>query len=56
MKKESKNVNINFDLDTGFWNVRNNGEIIAQGRGLDSVSEFQRDNKFDKPMKMHWRG
>ena len=36
MKKETKNINARYDYDTGKWAIRDNGEILAQGQGIEA--------------------
>ena len=32
----TKNINARYNCDTGEWAIRNNGEVIAKGQGLDA--------------------
>jgi hypothetical protein len=34
MKKTTKNINANYNLGTGKWYIRDNGEVLAEGTGL----------------------
>ena len=36
MKKTTKYINARYDFGTGFWAIRDNGEVLAEGKGLDA--------------------
>ena len=36
MKKETKNINARYDIDTGKWTIRNNGEVLNEGQGIEN--------------------
>lgn len=40
---KTKNMNVNFHMSTGEWNARDNGKIIAKGRGITSAALFQKE-------------
>ena len=33
MTKTTKNINARYSYDTGVWTIRDNGEVIAEGKG-----------------------
>ena len=53
---ETKNMNINFDMDTGYWTARNNGEVIGEGKGIVSAALFEKKWKENntKPVKFKY--
>lgn len=53
----TKYININYNFATGKWTARDNGEIIAQGEGIHSASQCERELKAEnrKPVKFHWK-
>ena len=55
--KTSKSININYNFATGSWKARDNGEIIAQGQGIDSAARFEKKIKetASKPVKFNWK-
>lgn len=41
MKKITKNINGTYDMDTGRWFYRNNGEVIAKGQGIVAYGQAE---------------
>jgi hypothetical protein len=37
--KETKNINARYDFNTGKWAIRDNGEILKEGKGLVAYGE-----------------
>lgn len=56
--KTTKNINANYNMTTGLWAIRDNGQVLRQGRGIDSYGEALREVKATatKAVKesMHW--
>ena len=52
MNKETKNINVVYK-DNGKWVVRNNGNIIAEGQGINEMHETVNEIKktATKPVK-----
>ena len=55
--KTTKAININYNFATGKWTARDNGEIIAEGYGIDSAAACERSLKATatKPVRFHWK-
>ena len=34
--KETKTINARYNEDTGFWAIRDNGEVLAEGQGIEN--------------------
>jgi hypothetical protein len=43
--KATKNINARYDYDTGKWAIRDNGEILAQGQGIEAYCEAVKEIK-----------
>ena len=45
MTKTTKNINARYNYDTGMWTIRDNGEVVAEGKGyldyIDAVKEVK---------------
>lgn len=37
--KNTKNINARYNIETGLWTIRDNGEILKEGQGLDAYCE-----------------
>jgi hypothetical protein len=37
--KTTKNINARYNMDTGYWAIRDNGQVIAEGQGIIEYSE-----------------
>ena len=37
--KITKNINATYNMDTGYWTIRDNGQVLAQGRCIDPYFE-----------------
>lgn len=37
--KTTKNINAIYNIDTGAWTIRDNGQVIAEGQGVDTYAE-----------------
>ena len=37
--KTTKNINANYHVDTGRWTIRDNGEILREGQGINAYIE-----------------
>lgn len=54
---ETKKMNITFDMDTGYWTARDNGEVIGEGQGIVSAALFEKEwkEKHDKPVRFKYK-
>ena len=43
--KNTKNINARYNIETGLWTIRDNGEIIKKGQGLDAYCESLKEIK-----------
>ena len=43
--KNTKNINARYNIETGLWTIRDNGEIIREGQGLDTYCEALKEIK-----------
>ena len=43
--KNTKNINARYNIETGLWTIRDNGEIIKKGQGLDAYCEVLKEIK-----------
>jgi hypothetical protein len=55
--KETKNVNVTFGK-WGTWVARNNGEVVAEGYGIDTMDKAVEELKerFGKKVKINYVG
>lgn len=37
--KATKNINANYSVDTGRWTIRDNGEVLLEGQGINAYIE-----------------
>ena len=37
--KTTKNINANYRMDTGRWTIRDNGEVLREGQGINAYIE-----------------
>lgn len=53
----SKNISIIYNVASGHWVARDNGEIIAEGDGLPSATAIERKLKAQgtKPVRFNWK-
>lgn len=58
MKKTTKNINAVYNITTGAWAIRDNGEVLAKGQGLFSYAQAHAHIKATATKKiresMHW--
>ena len=43
--KNTKNINARYNIETGLWAIRDNGEILKEGQGLDTYCEALKEIK-----------
>lgn len=43
--KTTKNINARYNIETGLWVIRDNGEILKEGQGLDAYCEALKEIK-----------
>ena len=43
--KNTKNINARYNIETGLWTIRDNGEILKEGQGLDAYCEALKEIK-----------
>lgn len=43
--KTTKNINARYNIETGLWTIRDNGEILKEGQGLDAYCEALKEIK-----------
>ena len=43
--KKNKNINTRYNIEIGMWTIRDNGEIIKEGQGLDAYCEALKEIK-----------
>lgn len=39
MTKTTKNINARYNMDNGIWVIRDNGEVIAEGNGVETYAK-----------------
>jgi hypothetical protein len=39
MTKTTKNINARYNMDNGIWTIRDNGEVIAEGNGVETYAK-----------------
>ena len=39
MTKTTKNINARYNMDNGIWTIRDNGEVIAEGNGVNAYAK-----------------
>lgn len=58
MTKTTKNINARYSYDTGMWAIRDNGEVITEGKGynayLDAVKKVKETATKKVVEKMLW--
>ena len=50
--KNTKNINARYNIETGLWTIRDNGEIIKEGQGLDAYCEALKEIKANTTKKI----
>ena len=43
--KNTKNINARYNIGTGLWTIRDNGEIIKEGQGFNAYCEALKEIK-----------
>ena len=43
--RTTKNINARYNIETGLWVIRDNGEILKEGQGLDAYCEALKEIK-----------
>lgn len=50
--KTTKNINARYNIETGLWVIRDNGEILKEGQGLDAYCEAIKEIKVTATKKI----
>lgn len=43
--KTTKNINARYNTETGLWTIRENGEILKKGQGIDTYCKAFKEIK-----------
>ena len=43
--KTTKNINARYNTETGLWTIRDNGEILRKGQGINAYCEALKEIK-----------